>query len=41
MIASKYFPHYLGLNMLFHHNFHVREARRTSRAATRRAGFSS
>jgi hypothetical protein len=26
MIASKYFPHYLGLNMLFHHNFHVREA---------------
>jgi hypothetical protein len=27
MIASKYFPHYFGLNMLFHHNFHVREAR--------------
>jgi hypothetical protein len=27
MIASKYFPHYLGLNMLFHHNFQVREAR--------------
>ena len=27
MIASKYFPHYLGLNLLFHHNFHVREAR--------------
>ena len=27
MIASKYFPHYLGLNMLFHHNFHVREGR--------------
>lgn len=27
MIASKYFPHYRGLNMLFHHNFHVREAR--------------
>ncbi len=27
MIASKYFPHYLGLNMLFHHNFHVRKAR--------------
>lgn len=26
MIASKYFPHYLGLNLLFHHNFHVREA---------------
>jgi hypothetical protein len=23
MMASKYFPHYLGLNMLFHHNFHV------------------
>jgi 4-amino-4-deoxy-L-arabinose transferase-like glycosyltransferase len=23
MIASKYFPHYLGLNMLFHHNFHA------------------
>jgi 4-amino-4-deoxy-L-arabinose transferase-like glycosyltransferase len=26
MIASKYFPHYLGLNMLFHHNFHVRKS---------------
>ena len=26
MIASKYFPHYLGLNMLFHHNFRVRTA---------------
>ena len=26
MIASKYFPHYVGLNMLFHHNFHVRKA---------------
>jgi hypothetical protein len=26
MIASKYFPHYVGLNMLFHHNFHVRNA---------------
>jgi Dolichyl-phosphate-mannose-protein mannosyltransferase len=26
MIASKYFPHYLGLNMLFHHHFHVRKA---------------
>ena len=26
MIASKYFPHYLGLNMLFHHNFRVRQA---------------
>jgi hypothetical protein len=25
MIASKYFPHYLGLNMLFHHNFHMRK----------------
>jgi hypothetical protein len=25
MIASKYFPHYFGLNMLFHHNFNVRE----------------
>ena len=25
MIASKYFPHYLGLNMLFHHNFRVRQ----------------
>lgn len=24
MLASKYFPHYVGLNMLFHHNFHVR-----------------
>jgi hypothetical protein len=26
MIASKYFPHYFGLNMLFHHNFHLRKA---------------
>ena len=26
MIASKYFPHYFGLNMLFHHNFKVRES---------------
>ncbi|HEX6043463.1 MAG TPA: glycosyltransferase family 39 protein [Pyrinomonadaceae bacterium] len=26
MIASKYFPHYFGLNMLFHHNFRVRKA---------------
>jgi hypothetical protein len=25
MLASKYFPHYFGLNMLFHHWFHVRE----------------
>ena len=25
MIASKYFPHYFGLNMLFHHIFHVRQ----------------
>jgi uncharacterized membrane protein YhaH (DUF805 family) len=25
MIASKYFPHYVGLNMLFHHNFHMRK----------------
>jgi hypothetical protein len=25
MIASKYFPHYFGLNMLFHHNRNVRE----------------
>jgi hypothetical protein len=24
MMASKYFPHYFGLNMLFHHNYHVR-----------------
>jgi Dolichyl-phosphate-mannose-protein mannosyltransferase len=26
MIASKYFPHYLGLNMLFHHSFRVRKS---------------
>jgi hypothetical protein len=26
MIASKYFPHYFGLNLLFHHNFKVRKA---------------
>ena len=25
MIASKYFPHYFGLNLLFHHNFRVRQ----------------
>jgi len=25
MMASKYFPHYLGLNMLYHHNYHMRE----------------
>lgn len=25
MLASKYFPHYLGLNSLYHHYFHVRE----------------
>jgi hypothetical protein len=27
MIASKYFPHYLGLNMLFHHNFHAHKSK--------------
>ncbi len=26
MIASKYFPHYFALNMLFHHKIHVRTA---------------
>lgn len=26
MLASKYFPHYFGLNALFHHIFHVRKA---------------
>ena len=25
MFASKYFPHYFGLNMLYHNRFHVRE----------------
>ena len=25
MLASKYFPHYFGLNALFHHLFHVRK----------------
>jgi hypothetical protein len=25
MMAAKYFPHYLGLNMLFHHNYDLRE----------------
>ena len=25
MLASKYFPHYFGLNMLYHHIFRVRE----------------
>ena len=24
MLASKYFPHYFGLNMLYHHNYDVR-----------------
>jgi len=27
MLASKYFPHYLGLNMLYHHNYRMRERR--------------
>ena len=27
MMASKYFPHYFGLNMLFHHNWKVRKAK--------------
>jgi len=26
MLASKYFPHYLGLNSLYHHYFHVRKS---------------
>jgi hypothetical protein len=25
MLASKYFPHYFGLNQLYHHNFHARK----------------
>jgi len=25
MLASKYFPHYFGLNALFHHKFHIRK----------------
>lgn len=25
MLSSKYFPHYFGLNALFHHKFHVRK----------------
>ncbi len=25
MLASKYFPHFFGLNMLYHHKYHVRE----------------
>jgi hypothetical protein len=25
MLASKYFPHYFGLNALYHHNFHARK----------------
>lgn len=25
MMASKYFPHYFGLNMLYHHKYHIRE----------------
>ena len=28
MLASKYFPHYFGLNMLYHHLFRVRERER-------------
>lgn len=27
MMASKYFPHYLGLNMLYHHNYSMRPAK--------------
>lgn len=27
MIASKYFPHYLGLNLLFHHHFHAYQSK--------------
>jgi hypothetical protein len=27
MLASKYFPHYFGLNMLYHHYYRVRERR--------------
>jgi hypothetical protein len=27
MMASKYFPHYFGLNMLYHHNYHIRKAK--------------
>ena len=27
MMASKYFPHYMGLNMLYHHNYRMRERR--------------
>jgi hypothetical protein len=27
MFASKYFPHYFGLNMLYHYLFHVRQRR--------------
>jgi hypothetical protein len=26
MLASKYFPHYYGVNALYHHKFHVRSA---------------
>lgn len=26
MLASKYFPHYFGLNALYHHKYHVRQA---------------
>ncbi|MEP6570730.1 MAG: glycosyltransferase family 39 protein [Acidobacteriota bacterium] len=28
MLASKYFPHYFGLNALYHHNFRVRKRER-------------
>ena len=38
MIASKYFPHYWGLNMLFHHNFHVRE-RQPNEPGTKTPGW--
>jgi hypothetical protein len=26
MLASKYFPHYFGLNQLYHHQYHVRQS---------------
>ena len=42
MLASKYFPHYFGLNALYHHWFHVRKkqpgepAGKTSRSVLHR-----
>jgi hypothetical protein len=41
MMASKYFPHYLGLNMLYHHNYSMRRTERRRSALEDAAEFLS